>query len=245
MGEEQEAVSILRLLAIGTVDVLDLGLGGGPPVLSVRLLPLRLPSLGGLVQGEPLRLASEWPIEQSHEWVVAAIMPVLHSLAGAPVLGSGLLPPFGLCLLTVEVVAVVHLRATVVLSADDTAWVPDRRDHLGDVSFLPLGWLELLLLDVVRHGVNQQVLEVALDDLGGHVLQDALPRHLSASLVVPLLGRHHVPHGVLAHVRSLGWPSVPLLLLAAVPLVDLVGCEWWHVLLLLGVADVLLVIVVE
>ena len=78
-------------------------------------------------------------------------MAIFNSFSGAPVIGSLFLSPFDLGLLTVEVVAVIHLRAFIVFGGYDPSWVPARWDHLSDVGIFPFQlWLELFRLDQNR-----------------------------------------------------------------------------------------------
>ena len=115
MWLEQEAVAIHRLLSFGPVDILDLCRGRSPSVLEVGLLPHELPPPRCHMQGEPLRLTSEEPVNEAHKRIVGVVVPEFKSLSGAPIVGSHLLAPSLDGLFPVEVVSVVHLGAPVVL----------------------------------------------------------------------------------------------------------------------------------
>ena len=228
MWLEQEAVAIHRLLSFGPVDILDLCRGRSPSVLEVGLLPHVLPSPRCHMQGEPLRLTSEEPVNEAHKRVAGVVVAEFKSLSGAPILGSHLLVPFLDGLFAVEMVSIVHLGTPVVLGRNDSAWIPAWWDHLGDVGFLPLGRLNLLLLDQQRHGVLFDMLEVSSYYFYGDLLLHARSSLPAASLFIPLLRSVHLPHFVLAHVWSLGRPSMLVGVVGSHPLPELITMHWWH-----------------
>ena len=180
------------------------------------------------MQGEPLRLTSEEPVNESHKRVAGVVVAEFKSLSGAPILGSHLLAPFLDGLFAVKMVSIIHLGTPVVLCRNDSAWIPAWWDHLGDVSFLPLGRLNLILLDQQRREVLFDMFKISSYYFYGHLLLHARSILPAASLVIPLLQSIHLPHGVLAHVWSLGRPSMFVGIIGPQPLPEFITLNRWH-----------------
>ena len=147
MWLNQYTLAIHMLLPFWPVDIFTFCLTCSFNVFEVGVQPHQLKSLRCIMQVKPLRLAFEETIIQSYQRLTVLVMPEFKSLSGAPILGSHLLTPFLDGLFAVKMISIVHLGTPVVLCRNDSAWIPAWWDHLGDVGFLPLGRLNLLLLD--------------------------------------------------------------------------------------------------